>query len=114
MGLAAIRIAKRNMHPGKFLILQQDPDHPRQPKICSKRQFAHSVTVLIRMAIRPKILSPDLFARIPLASIVRRQSQYQRRRLQIPVFSIKIIARRRIANKSAIHGRRRREYFSRR
>jgi len=53
--LASIRIAKRDMHAGKFFVLQQNPNHFREAEIRSKRQLADTVAVFIRMAVIPEL-----------------------------------------------------------
>src|ERR1700745_923865 len=62
MGLASVRIAKGDVYSGKFFILQQNSDHFRQAKVCSERQLAYAVAVLVGMAILPKFLF-QIFAR---------------------------------------------------
>ena len=43
VGLAAVRIAKGQVHAGEFLVLKQNADHFREAKVGAESQFADAV-----------------------------------------------------------------------
>src|SRR5215468_10976614 len=104
--LASIGIAERNMHAGKFFILQQNSDHPREPEICSKRQFAHAVAILVRVAILPEFFFQIFSRTVDTDQSPALNLHHQRRGLQISILPVEVGGRGCSAHKRAVHGRR--------
>ena len=112
MRLASVRIAERDVYAGEFFVLQQDPDHFGQAEIRSKCQFAHAIAVLVRVAILPEFFLQVFALAFHFLQPPAFDRQRHRRCLQIAVLSVEVVARRRIAHESSIHGRWRRKNFS--
>ncbi len=55
-GLAAVRVAERNVDARHLLILQQDADHGFERDVRAEREFADPVAELVGVAIRPEFL----------------------------------------------------------
>ncbi len=112
MRLAAVWIAERDVYAGEFFVLQQNSDHFGQAEVRSKCQFAHAIAVLVRVAILPELFLQVLAFTFHFLQPSALDRQRHRRFLQIAVLSVEVVARRRIAHESSIHGRWRCKNFS--
>src|SRR5438876_3688322 len=70
VSLAAVGIAKGEMHAGKLFVLEQHADHFGQSKIRSEGQLSDAVAVFVGVAILPELLLQVL----ALAGCVDRKS----------------------------------------
>src|SRR6266436_8512495 len=56
MGLASVGVSKRDVHAGKFFILQKNADHLGKSKIGAESELADTVAVFVGVAILPEFL----------------------------------------------------------
>src|SRR5262245_34999419 len=54
-GLAAVRIAEREVDAGELLVLQQNADHPLERQIGAERQLADTIAVLVGVRVLPEL-----------------------------------------------------------
>src|SRR5882724_7370444 len=56
MGLGSVGVSKRDVHAGKFFILQKNADHLGKSKIGAESELADTVAVFVGVAILPEFL----------------------------------------------------------
>ena len=109
VGLAAIRVPKRNVHAGKLLVLEQDADHFRKAEVGAEGQLADAVAVFVGVAVVPEFLLQILAVAMDFDQARIRNLQGERCGLQIAIFAVEVVAGGGIADKGAVDGRGRRE-----
>src|SRR5690349_1967582 len=100
------------MNAGEFLVLKEHADHFGKAEVGAESQFADAIAVFVGVAIIPE-LTLEILARAFESHQTRAfDGQLHRRRLQITVLAVEIIAGGGVADESAVERRRSCEYLS--
>src|SRR5580658_483359 len=90
--VSTVRIAKRDVHAGILLVLQDLADHILQFNIRADRKFAHAIAVLVGVGVAPEILFQFRIWGVRLNHAISLHSNGQRMLTQTPKLGAKPIA----------------------